>query len=312
MSRKIVVTGATGFVGKRLVRSLRLHSDAELLAVTRSRNVDLPSDVRLFALSNADPFSESLPLQGVDTVIHLAGLAHGQSSDSADYKHVNLTGTLNLARQAASAGVRRFVFLSSIGVNGGESETPFIETDPPRPVGPYAISKWEAEQALFELSAASGLELVVIRPPLVYGADAPGNFARLVAAVRRGVPLPLGAVDNRRTLVGLDNLVDFICLCVRHPLAANQMFLVGDAQSISTAELLRRVGCELNRSARLLPIPVSILETVAGLLGKKAAVRKLCGNLEVDIGKARELLSWTPPVSLDEGLQRCFANKDET
>lgn len=311
MPRKIVVTGATGFVGKRLVKSLRAHGDTELIALTRSRDADLPTDVRLFTLSNVDPFSENLPLQGVDTVIHLAGLAHGQSGNSADYKRVNLTGTLNLARQAVSAGVRRFVFLSSIGVNGGESETPFVETDPPRPIGPYAISKWEAEQALFELSAASGLEVVLIRPPLVYGADAPGNFARLVAAVRRGVPLPLGSVDNRRTLVGLDNLVDFICRCVTHPMAANQLFLVGDAESISTAELLRRVGRELNRSARLLPIPVSMLETVAGFLGKKAAVRKLCGNLEVDSSKARDLLSWTPPVSLDEGLQRCFANKDD-
>jgi nucleoside-diphosphate-sugar epimerase len=225
------------------------------------------------------------------------------------FRAVNVGGTLNLARQAATAGVKRFVFISSVKVNG-ESTLPgraFTEADAPKPQDAYGQSKHEAEQGLRQLSADTGMEVVVIRPPLVYGPGVKANFAALMRAVQRGWPLPLGAVHNQRSLVALDNLVDFIITCITHPQAANQTFLVSDGQDLSTTELVRGMAQAAGVPARLLPVPVWALQAGASLLGKGDAVQRLCGNLQVDISKARSLLGWLPPVSVEEGLRRAMA-----
>ena len=228
----------------------------------------------------------------------------------AEYRRVNVEGTLNLARQAADAGVRRFIFISSVKVNGEQTPPgkPFGAEDRPVPEDAYGISKWEAEQGLQQLAAETGMELVVIRPPLVYGPGVKGNFAAMIRLVEKGIPLPLGAIHNQRTLVALDNLVDLIIRCIDHPAAANQVFLAGDGEDLSTTELLRRLGKAMGRPVRLLPVPESLLVLGATLLGKQAVARRLLGSLQVDISKARDLLGWEPPLSVDEGLRRCFSS----
>lgn len=253
-------------------------------------------------------------LQGVDAVVHCAGRAHVLKDTAADplaaFRIVNVEGTLNLAQQAVVAGVKRFVFVSSIGVNGVQTALgkPFSEADQPKPHNAYALSKWEAEQGLLRIADESGLEVVIIRPPLVYGFGAPGNFGSLMRAVQRGWLLPLGAVHNQRSLVALDNLVAFIVTCISHPQAANQTFLVSDGQDLSTTELVRGTAHAAGVPVRLLPVPVWVLQAGATLLGKGDVVQRLCGNLQVDISKARQLLGWVPPVSVDEGLQRAVTS----
>jgi nucleoside-diphosphate-sugar epimerase len=249
-------------------------------------------------------------LEGVETVVHCAGRAHVLHDTAADpqaaFRTVNLDGTLNLARQAVKSGVKRFVFISSIGVNGVQTAPgqAFSEADQPKPHNAYALSKWEAEQGLLSIANETGLGVVIVRPPLVYGFGAPGNFAALMRAVQRGWPLPLGAVHNQRSLVSLYNLVDFIVTCISHPQAANQTFLVSDGHDLSTTELVRGMARAAGVPARLLPVPVWALQAGARLLGKGDAVQRLCGNLQVDISKARSLLGWVPPVSVEEGLLR--------
>jgi nucleoside-diphosphate-sugar epimerase len=251
-------------------------------------------------------------LREVDAVIHLAARVHVMKDTApdplAEFRRVNVHGTLNLTRQAAAAGVKRFVFVSSVKVNGESTLAgqAFTEADAPNPQDAYGVSKLEAEQGLREIAAQAGMEVVVIRPPLVYGPGVKANFAALMRAVRRGWPLPLGAVHNQRSLVALDNLVDFIVTCTTHPQAANQTFLVSDAHDLSIPQLVRGLARAAGVPARLLPVPVWVLQAGATLLGKGDAVRRLCGNLQVDISKARELLAWVPPVAVDEGLRRAM------
>jgi nucleoside-diphosphate-sugar epimerase len=227
----------------------------------------------------------------------------------AAFRAVNVEGTLNLARQAVGAGVKRFVFISSIGVNGSQTTSgkPFSESDKPRPHNAYALSKWEAERGLMQIADETGLEVVIIRPPLVYGSNAPGNFGSLMRAVRRGWPLPLGAVHNQRSLVALDNLVDFIITCISHPEAVNQTFLINDCQDLSTTELVRGLAQVAGVPARLLPLPVWVLELAGRLVGKGDAVQSLCGNLQIDSSKARKVLGWKPKISVQEGLCRAVS-----
>ena len=259
-------------------------------------------------------FDWSEHLNGVAAVVHCAARVHVLIEHSVnplyEFRAVNVEGTLALARQAAARGVRRFIFLSSIGVLGNETtDRPFRYDDPPAPHSPYAISKLEAEFALRQLAAETELEVVIIRPPLVYGPEAPGNFATLIKALAVGTPLPLASVtDNRRSFVFVDNLADLIRCSFHHPAAANQTFLVSDDESLSTAALLRRMGEALGRPARLVPVPVTLLQMGAALLGKRDMAQRLCGSLEVNISKTREMLGWAPPVSVDEGLRRTAAH----
>jgi UDP-glucose 4-epimerase len=257
-------------------------------------------------------------LDGVSAVIHCAARVHVMADTAADpleeFRHVNVQGTLNLARQAAAAGVRRFVFVSSIKVNGEATQpgAPFTADDAPAPLDAYGVSKMEAEQGLRELAAQTGMEVIIIRPPLVYGPGVKANFAAKMRWLQRGVPLPLGAIHNQRSLVALDNLVDLIVTCLTHPAAANQTFLVSDGEDVSTSELLRRMGQALDRPARLLPVPQSWLKLAAAMVGKSDVAQRLCGSLQVDISKTRQLLSWTPPLSLDQGLKRAAGVGSDT
>jgi nucleoside-diphosphate-sugar epimerase len=311
----ILITGATGFVGKALVQ--RLLADDGLLRLVVSVRRDgqrWPEQVLPIVTGDLNPSTDwSFALEGVAVVVHSAARVHVMHDTAADpltaFRAVNVDGTLKLARQAAAAGVKRFVFISSIGVNGAQTVLgkPFSETDKPNPHNAYALSKWEAEQGLMRIADETGLEVVIVRPPLVYGPNAPGNFGSLSRVVQRGWPLPLGAVHNQRSLVALDNLVDFIITCITHPQAANQTFLVSDGQDLSTTELVRGMAQAAGVPARLLPVPVWALQAGATLLGKGDAVQRLCGNLQVDISKARSLLGWVPPVSVQEGLRRAMA-----
>jgi nucleoside-diphosphate-sugar epimerase len=249
----------------------------------------------------------------VQAVIHTAGRAHtfdrGGAASLAGYRIVNTAGTLNLAEQVAAASIPRLVFLSSIGVNGAETSggRPFTEDDEPQPHSDYARSKWEAEQGLLELAAKSGLEVVIVRPPLVYGFGAPGNFGTILRAMRRGWPLPLGAIHNKRSFVALENLVDFLLTCAVHPLAAHETFLVSDDQDLSTTEFVRAIALANGRSPRLLPIPVSVLRVGALALGRAHLLDRLVCNLQVSVAKARRVLNWTPPFSLTQALSRTLS-----
>lgn len=288
----LLITGGTGFVGQALVNRL--------------------GDLPLRVPTRADSKRWDQLLVGISTVVHLAARVHVMNDSEADpllaFRSVNVDATLNLARQAASLGVKRFVFISSVKVSGESTKfgRAFTELDTPNPQDAYGQSKYEAEQGLRQLSFETGMEVVIIRPPLVYGPGVKANFAALINAVHRGWPLPLGAVYNKRSLVALDNLVDFIITCITHSQAANQTFLVSDGQDLSTTELVRGMAQAADVPARLLPVPVWALKAGASLLGKGDAVQRLCGNLQVDISKARSLLGWVPPVSVLEGLRRAM------
>ena len=303
---KVLVTGASGFIGRAVVGALDVHCGNVVGAMRR------PIDARWAVPSPflGDDADWRVPLEGCTVVVHAAGRAHVLNDRIADplgeFRRVNVAGTLQLAEQAAAMGVRRFIFLSSIGVNGATTAlgSSFSEVDQPNPCNPYAFSKWEAEQGLLRMAADNGMDVVIIRPPLVYGPRAPGNFGSLIRWLRRGVPLPLGAIHNQRSLVALDNLVDLIVTCSTHPAAANQTFLVSDGEDVSTSELLRRMGRAMGRPARLIPVPASWLKLAAAMVGKPDVAQRLCGSLQVDIEKTRRLLGWTPPLSLDEGLRR--------
>ena len=226
----------------------------------------------------------------------------------SEFRNVNVDGTCALARQAAEAGVRRFIFISSIKVNGESTSLglPYRAEDTPAPLDFYGISKFEAEQCLSKVAAETGMEVVIIRPPLVYGPRVKGNFAGMIKLVEKRIPLPLGAIHNKRSIVGIDNLVDLIIRCIDHPAAANQVFLAGDGEDLSTTELLRAVGKAMGKPARLIPVPAGLLQFGATLLGKKAMAQRLLGSLQVDISKTCELLDWKPPYTVEEGLRRCF------
>lgn len=289
----LLITGSTGFVGQALVKRL------DGLPVCLATRLDFVKWDKV--------------LVGINTVVHLAARVHVMQDTEADpltaFRTVNVDGTFNLARHAAASGVKRFVFISSIKVNGEFTQpgSAFTEADEPNPQDAYGQSKDEAEQGLRQLAANTGMEVTIIRPPLVYGPGVKSNFLALMRVVKRDWPLPLGAVHNLRSFVALDNLVDFIVTCINHPQAANQTFLVSDGQDLSTTELVRCMAQAAGVPARLLPVPVWALQAGASLLGKGDVVQRLCGNLQVDISKARSLLGWVPPVSVEEGLRRAMA-----
>lgn len=249
-------------------------------------------------------------LTGVNCVVHCAARAHIMNETETDalaaYRAVNVAGTRRLAEQAAKTGVHRLVYLSSIKVNGEQtfSGDCFTCLDKPFAKDPYGISKWEAEQALHEVSEKTDLEVVIIRPPLIYGAGVKGNFLSMLAWLSRGVPLPLGAIQNQRSLVEIDNLVDLIITCIDHPAAANQTFLVSDDEDLSTTELLCRLGAALGKPARLIPVPASLLGLAARLVGKQDIAVRLLGNLQVNISTTKKILDWAPQVSVNDGFRK--------
>lgn len=306
-SGSTLLTGASGFVGAALLSRLRKDG---LPVIGVSRGVPTAPDcVQGPSLEAGGDWGYLL--RGIETVVHTAARVHVMRDTTADplrtFREVNVNGSLNLARQAALAGVRRFVFISSVKVNGEHTtaDHPFTAHDTPSPQDAYGLSKAEAESGLKALAEESGMALVIIRPPLVYGPGVKGNFATMMHAVRRGIPLPFGAVtNNRRSLVALDNLVDLLVTCINHPAAANQTFLVSDGEDLSTADLLRRLGAAMGKPTRLLNVPVALLEAGAKWVGKDAVAQRLLGNLQFDIGHTCRTLNWTPPVSVDEGLRR--------
>ena len=309
----ILVTGANGFLGTAVLQGLG-KARLEFSALARNAALQLQGAIPGAGSGEIARTTDFSPvLSGISTVIHLAARVHVLHDTTADpmaaFRAVNVDGTLNLARQAAQAGVKRFLFISSAKVNGESTQPdrPFTEADIPNPQDAYSLSKHEAEQDLRKLAITSGMDVVIIRPPLVYGPGVKANFAALMQAVKMGKPLALGAVNNRRSLVALDNLVDFIMTCLTDPKAANQTFLVSDGNDLSTAELVRGLARAAGVSPRLLPVPVWALQAGAMLLGKEDEVQRLCGNLQLDISKAKNLLNWHPPVVVEEGLRRAVA-----
>lgn len=306
----ILVTGATGFIGSALVGKLA-REGVPVRACIRRSYAAMPEGVqvaRVDGLSVETDWSEAL--SGVTVVVHAAARVHVMHDNAADpleaFRSINVEGTLSLARQAAAAGVKRFVFLSSIKVNGEATQpgTPFRADDTPAPLDPYGVSKMEAEQGLREIAGRTGMEVVIIRPPLVYGPGVKANFDAMMKWLSRGVPLPLGAIHNARSLVAVDNLIALIDVCIDHPAAANQIFLVSDGEDLSTTQLLQRMGRALGHPARLVKVPAVLLRMGASALGKSSIAQRLCGSLQVDISKTQKILAWNPPISVDEGLQK--------
>lgn len=312
--QRVLVTGANGFVGRALCAEAAARGFG-VSAATR-QPCHFLSNVKNYVVDSLDDGTNwQLALAGINAVVHLAARVHVMQDTASDplaqFRRVNVEGTLNLARQAAAAGVGRFVFVSSIKVNGEATQPGYLfkADDAPAPLDAYGISKMEAEQGLRKIAAQTGMDVVIIRPPLVYGPGVKANFAAMMRWLRRGVPLPLGAIDNRRSLVALDNLVDLILTCLTHSAAANQTFLVSDGEDVSTSALLRRMGEAMNRPARLLPVPTGLLKLAATLVGRRDMAQRLCGSLQVDIEKNHQLLGWRPPLTLNQGLKKAAQGK---
>lgn len=309
----ILVTGATGFVGGAVVRRLAIEcGSSDVVAAIRRTDTSWPEGVQPVQIGELLPTTDwSAALRGVSAVVHCAARVHVMSEKSSDplteFRQVNVEGAVNLALQAAAAGVRRFIFLSSIKVNGESTELgrPFTVNDVPAPEDPYGISKHQAEKSLRLIASETGMEVVIIRSPLVYGPGVKANFESMMRWLARGVPLPLAAVtENRRSFVALDNLVDLIVTCLNHPAAANQTFLVSDGEDLSTADLLKRMGAALGQPARLFYIPLALLKLGGTIVRKPGIYRRLCGSLQLDIAKTHQILGWTAPVSVNDGLRR--------
>lgn len=317
---KVLVTGANGFVGHAVLRQLHAMGSVQAVGSVRRAEAFDGGEASVVTVGDLSEQTDwSLALAGVDAVIHAAARVHVMSDAElnplAKYRRVNVQGTLHLASRAAAAGVHRFVFISSVKVNGETTPDPnpsftgardqFHADDTPAPQDPYGISKMEAEQGLRDIAAQTGMEVVIIRPPLVYGPGVKANFRVMMQWLAFGLPLPMGAVThNRRSLVALDNLVDLITTCITHPAAANHTFLVSDGEDLSTADLLRRMGLALGKRARLLSVPPAVLKLGAAIVGKRELAQRLCGSLRVDTSKTRQVLGWAPPLSVDEGLKK--------
>jgi UDP-glucose 4-epimerase len=304
---QILITGANGFVGRALAAELLRCGHAVRGALRRRADSPPMEGIEPVVVGAIDAESDwGAALAACHGVVHLAARVHVMDDTASDplaaFREVNVAGTLNLARQAARSGVKRFVFVSTVKVNGEGRDAPYRETDAAAPEDAYAMSKWEAEQGLRQIERETGMEVVVLRPPLVYGPGVKANFQRLLQLVRRGWPLPLGAIRNRRSLLYLGNLVDAIRLCVEHPAAAGQTFLLDDGEPVSTPELIRALARAMGRPARLLAVPVGVFEFAGALLGKRASVARLTGSLWVDGTAIRTRLGWAPPFSMAEGL----------
>lgn len=302
--RSYVVTGAHGFIGRRLMARL-VASGADARALIHQTASEVPGAAGVMKVDLGTDFDARSFLAGTEVVIHTAGLAHGGGlSEPGLLRRVNVDGPVLLARQAAEAGVRRFVFLSTAKVHGEETRPgrPFCADDAPTPGDLYARSKHEAEQQLTAVSREAGIDIVVVRPALVYGPGVKANFLMMMRWLQSGIPLPLASIENRRSFVALDNLVDALMACAAHPAAANSAFLVSDGEDLSTPELMRRVAAAMGIRARLIPAPVAWLRAAGRLTGRSGIIRRLVESFEVDITHTRTRLGWTPPLTVDEGL----------
>jgi len=305
----VLVTGATGFVGHFLCDRLLAQGINVRGTLLKSENpsslVGGVEPVTVEPLGAETPWCHALV--GVDTIIHLAARVHIMDDPSTDplteFRKVNVEGTAQLAREAAIAGVRRLVFISSIKVNGEESVIPYTPDSPPNPSDPYGISKWEAEQALRKIVAETGMEVVIIRPTLVYGPGVKANFLNMLKIISRGIPLPLASITNKRSLIYVGNLVDSLATCASHPCAAGKTYLVSDGEDVSTQELISRTAKALGVSARLFPVPLLLMRLAGKLTGRSGAVNRLTGSLTVDSSRIRNELGWQPPFTMEEGLR---------
>ena len=308
---KVLITGSNGFVGHYLASYLQKH-EYDIVYTFR----DIPEYAQCiqpsFAIGNIDSNTQWQPaLENVNTVVHLAARVHVMKETLTDplseFRKVNTEGTLNLARQALEAGVKRFVYLSSIKVNGEYTDAvPFSADDPPHPQDPYAISKYEAEQLLLELGHKTDLEIVIIRPPLIYGPGVKGNFRRLINLIKKNIPLPLAGIYNARSLVSIQNLCSLIEVCLYHPHAANEIFLVSDGNDLSTSELLEQLTEVMKKKNHLFYVPVFLVKIVTNLLGRSSEFERLFGSLQVDISKNKQLLNWQPLESVQTALGKCI------
>ena len=302
--RQVLLTGATGFIGRRL---LEYNKNKDIHIHRALRKSDGQSGVVVGEIGPKTDWSKAI--DNIDCVIHLAARVHVMNDDAIDplseFRYVNVEGTLNLARQATKAGVKRFIYISSIKVNGEKTQlgSPFSADSHPTPIDPYGISKYEAEQGLLKIANETNMEVVIIRPPLVYGPGVKANFLSMMRWLNKGVPLPFGAVSNARSLVALDNLVDLIITCIDHPKAVNEVFLVSDGQDLSTTELLKMMASALNKPVRLIPVPTMLLSYFFKLIGKRTIAMRLFGSLQVDIRKTRTVLGWEPPLSVEKALK---------
>jgi len=304
---KIALTGASGFVGSRVLERL---SGFDTRIIGRTNAGQVPEGK--FFVANIGPATDYAGFfEGVDVVIHCAARAHIMDDHTEApllaYRKVNTDGTMNLALQAAKAGVRRFIFISSVKVNGEVTEhgIPFGPKVTKPPEDSYGLSKYEAEKGLQELVKATEMDVVIIRPPLVYGPGVQANFLSLLKLAAKGIPLPLGSViKNRRSLVYVDNLADLVVTCINHPNAANHVFLVSDGEDLSTADMLSRLAVAFGKSGTLLPFPESLIHVACQLLGKSAVYRRLCLSLQLDISETQQKLGWHPPYTVDEGFAK--------
>ncbi len=308
MPNRVLVTGGNGFVGKSLCLELFRQGYAVRAAIRDPDKSALNAEtVSVGHINSNTAWADALSC--VDVIVHLAARVHIMNEITPDgglveFRKINVEGTINLARQAVKAGIKRFIFISSIKVNGEEtlSGAPYTAEDEPAPVDAYGISKREAEDALRLLAKETGIEVVIIRPPLIYGPGVKANFHSMMRYLDKSIPLPLGAINNQRSLVSLDNMIDLIITCTHHPAAANQTFLVSDGEDVSTTALLKRMSLALGKKAWLIPIPSVVIKQCAYLIGKRAIAQRLCGSLQVDISKTRELLDWKPPVDMNNAL----------
>ncbi len=306
----VMITGATGFIGRNLIERCQ-SKGYDVRACARTQSSNIPQNIDLHLIGNIlNNTKWSDVVRGIDVVIHTAARVHimGESAANTltEFRSVNTAGTLNLARQAVKAGVKRFIFISSIKVKGEETQPsqPFKEDDSSIPTDPYGLSKYEAEQGLLKLAQETDMEVVIIRPPLVYGPGVKANFSTMMKWINKGIPLPFGSIDNKRSLVALDNLVSFIIRCIDHPKATNEIFLISDGEDVSTTELLQKVAKAFGKKAFLVPVPIWIMCFFAKLLGKEDVANRLFGSLQVDSSKARELLDWRPVITMDEQLKK--------